>query len=395
MAFLKSFSLVNSVLFPAPRPSYDTRPPTRKKAGTLSTLILIPLGEHKFPALFVEPADPKGELLIYFHGNAVDVGYIHDVLIDLSSKLRVYVLALEYPGYGMCPHYGHIAPSEASIDRFAEAAWNFAIRQLRFDPGEIILFGRSIGTGPAARLASVACSKKQNPGALILQSPYTSIKGLVRGFGSIGKFGSILMLQRWDTQNAIKDMLVPVLILHGDLDTLISLSNGQAIAKSRKNSKLPAWCITELFVMRGADHNRFDRNSQVVLPIQRFMRQIRGAPAAASAATASAAAASAAEVEESDGRSQSDLQSRIQYVQSQRQKFDSRASKDSGSSPKSNPIWKIGLVLFGVSMAVSEAAAGTIQSSVSGVKSAQEQLDEAEAEEQMEEAEWFRMMTIN
>merc|ERR1712037_604788 len=105
-------------------------------------------------------------------------------------------------------------------------------------------------------------------------------------------------------------------------------------------------------------------------------RQIRGAPAAASAATASAAAASA-EVKESDGRSQSDLQSRIQYVQSQRQKFDSRASKDSGSSPKSNPIWKIGLVLFGVSMAVSEAAAGTIQSSVSGVKSAQEQLDEA------------------
>ena len=356
MAFFKSFSLVNRALFPAPTPSYDATSLCVTIGGVRSTVIRIPLGGGKnvFPGVFVEPVNPQGGLLIYFHGNGADVGLVHDLMIDLASQLRVRVLAVEYPGYGICPNYGHTSPSEASIDSFAIAAWSFATEQLRFDPGEIILFGRSIGTGPAAKLASLLCSQKRNPAALILQSPYTSIKGLVRGFGGAMKVGSNFLWQRWDTQNNIKDMLAPVLILHGDRDQLIPLANGQTIARSR--AKLPAWCKTELFVQRGADHNRFDHVTHVLRPIQNFLGGCR------SVAT--------------DEISQFDLQRQIQHVRSQIQKVSvlhNAASKSCSSSASTSPIWKVGLAIFSSSMALSEASVGSLQSSVKPVKSAQEQ----------------------
>ncbi len=58
---------------------------------------------------------------------------------------------------------------------FFKAAYSFAVHGLGWNPKDVILFGRSIGTGPAARLAAdVPC------GGLILISPYTSVKDLVQ-----------------------------------------------------------------------------------------------------------------------------------------------------------------------------------------------------------------------
>ena len=359
MAFFKNFSLVNRALFPAPEPSYDALSLCVTIGGVRSTAMLIPIGSGKsvFPGVFVEPVNPQGGLLIYFHGNGADVGDVHDLLIDLASRLRVHVLAVEYPGYGICPNYGHSSPSEDAIDSFAFAAWRFVTDHLRFDPGEIILFGRSIGTGPAAKLASRLFKMKKKPAALILQSPYTSVKGLVRGFGGAMKLGSNFLLQRWDTQNNIKEMLVPVLILHGDRDQLIPLSNGQAIARSR--AKLPSWCKTELFVQRGADHNRFNHDTHVLRPIQHFVRGCRDNTAA-------------------DEISQFDLQRQILHVRSQIQKFSvlhEAASKSASSPASTSSMWKIGRAIFGASMAASEASLGSVQSSFRPVKSAQEQED--------------------
>jgi len=39
--------------------------------------------------------------LIYFHGNAEDIGHSYEFLSEISQKFRVNVLAMEYPGYGI------------------------------------------------------------------------------------------------------------------------------------------------------------------------------------------------------------------------------------------------------------------------------------------------------
>ena len=41
------------------------------------------------------------KILIYFHGNAEDIGLATDILTHIRDKMRIGVLAVEYPGYGI------------------------------------------------------------------------------------------------------------------------------------------------------------------------------------------------------------------------------------------------------------------------------------------------------
>jgi abhydrolase domain-containing protein 17 len=45
-------------------------------------------------------------------------------------------------------------PNEVSVLRNIQAAYDFAVNGLLWDPERIVFFGRSIGTGPAVALAS-------------------------------------------------------------------------------------------------------------------------------------------------------------------------------------------------------------------------------------------------
>ena len=71
-------------------------------------------------------------------------------------------------------------PHEASVTRNVETAYDFAVNALHWDPKHILLIGRSIGTGVAVKLAA-----KFECGALILVSPYTSVKDMVRTHAGI------------------------------------------------------------------------------------------------------------------------------------------------------------------------------------------------------------------
>jgi acetyl esterase/lipase len=82
----------------------------------------------------------------------------------------VHVLVPEYPGYGMAPG----SPHEISVNHNIEAAYDFAVNALEWNPERIIFFGRSIGTGPAVQMASqLEC------GGIVLVSPYTSVNHMV------------------------------------------------------------------------------------------------------------------------------------------------------------------------------------------------------------------------
>ena len=39
--------------------------------------------------------------LIYFHGNAEDLGYSYDFLFDIRQDLKINVVIMEYSGYGI------------------------------------------------------------------------------------------------------------------------------------------------------------------------------------------------------------------------------------------------------------------------------------------------------
>jgi fermentation-respiration switch protein FrsA (DUF1100 family) len=84
------------------------------------------------------------------------------------------------------------------------------------DASRIIIFGRSIGTGP-----SVLAARARLAGTCVLISPYSSIKQIVEFH-----VGSVIGLlahgaSEWDSKRLIEDVHIPTLIIHGTSDEII------------------------------------------------------------------------------------------------------------------------------------------------------------------------------
>ena len=56
--------------------------------------------EH-IPCLFLPHDEGANKLVIYFHGNAEDIGLAFELLYLFGQRMRMHVLAVEYPGYGL------------------------------------------------------------------------------------------------------------------------------------------------------------------------------------------------------------------------------------------------------------------------------------------------------
>lgn len=81
-------------------------------------------------------------------------------------------MAVEFPGYGI---YESPECNESMIKTDAEAVYSFLAQKMGFDQSKLLIIGRCIGSGPAVHLSS-----KFNPKALILISPFTSIKKAIK-----------------------------------------------------------------------------------------------------------------------------------------------------------------------------------------------------------------------
>jgi fermentation-respiration switch protein FrsA (DUF1100 family) len=80
---------------------------------------------------------------------------------------------------------------------------------MKYSFKDIILIGRSMGTGPACAIAA----EFKSIAALVLLSPYTSLKAATRSY--MGSLLSFLVRERFDNLNAVKHAKCPTLIIHG------------------------------------------------------------------------------------------------------------------------------------------------------------------------------------
>lgn len=223
---------IGNILFPAPKPTYtiDTFP---------SELIWVPKGpiidvdagtglegnsEHA-PCLLLT-YDSARFLIIYFHSNAEDLGGCRWFCHFLRDQFQVHVLAVEYPGYGVCS-----GPTSCeAIMGNAHAAMQFATQALKLPLDRIKLFGRSIGTGPTLALAA-----KFKVAGVILVTPFLSIRALFRE-----KVGPLaLMIEEWFANDEkIKAVTSPTMVIHGRKDRLIPCAHGEALYHSCPSRKL-------------------------------------------------------------------------------------------------------------------------------------------------------------
>ncbi len=162
------------------------------------------------------PAKPGRPVVMFFHGNA-------DFLAGLVGRFRGIVsdgtglVALSYRGYAGSSG----RPSETGLLVDAAAAYAFAAA--RYAPERIVPWGFSLGSGVA-----VAIAAEHPVGKLILEAPYTSVADVA---AAVFRFAPVhyLMLDKFRSDQRIRHVTAPLLIMHGDRDSTISISFGERL----------------------------------------------------------------------------------------------------------------------------------------------------------------------
>jgi len=132
---------------------------------------------YSIPAFFLRRKGAKVTIL-FSHGNAEDLGMMHSRMKEMAVSLCCNILAYDYTGYGLSIP-STCKPSEAMCYRNIDAAYNHLTNVMKIPPSEIILYGRSLGSGPSCYLAKKTADEGNSVGGLILHSPFLSIYRIV------------------------------------------------------------------------------------------------------------------------------------------------------------------------------------------------------------------------
>ena len=276
--------IVNSILFPAPDPPFYRTEQDIKANGRLvfvphvheefyqewtqdddlETQLLVNNkfdNRSKFPCYYVPYNEGSSKILMYFHGNAEDIGLCAPSLVKFSRQLKCHVICVEYPGYGVCQAE---EKSASEIKRRAFSLFMYLTKVFKYKQEDVFIYGFSIGSGPAIELAS-----RVKPGMLVCQSAYTSIKGVARDvlFLPFYFLFWLLIKERFDSISRIQHVTCPILLIHGKLDNIINFHHSEALYEEATNHKVRC----SLKLIDDIDHNYFDMQTDVIEPIKEFM----------------------------------------------------------------------------------------------------------------------------
>jgi len=175
------------------------------------------------PAPDATAAAPK-PAVIFAHGNAELID--HNIeLANAYHELGVSVLMPEYRGYGRSAG----SPSQKAIVADYVAFYDRLAAQPGVDAQRIVFHGRSLGGAVTAQLA-----EKRRPAAWVLQSTFTSVAAMARGFG-VPRF---LVRDPFEVKDVLKGYDGPVLILHGTADEIVDISHANALHAAAEGSEL-------------------------------------------------------------------------------------------------------------------------------------------------------------
>ena len=159
------------------------------------------------------PCPESSKVILYSYGNAEDVGE-NRWLFEAFHQAGVSVLGYDYPGYGLSAG----TPTERGVYAAANTAYKFLIRE-GYAPEDIVVAGRSIGSGPACYLA-----EKYPVGGLVVVSGFTTIPRVATRIG-------LFPVEPFPNIRRLGNVRCPILIIHGDEDEVIPASHGRALYK--------------------------------------------------------------------------------------------------------------------------------------------------------------------
>lgn len=175
-----------------------------------------------------------------------DLGMIYDWFREVSRHLDVNVLAYDYDGYGLSEG----APSEKGVYADIEAAFNYLTDVLSVPPDRVILYGRSLGSGPSCHLAMKQSKEGKPVRGVILQSPVMSAYRVAFHF-RFSMPGDLFC-----NIDKVPHIRSPIFIMHGRRDEVVPFWHGQELylatqpqfqadpfwVESAGESRVPGFC---------------------------------------------------------------------------------------------------------------------------------------------------------
>jgi uncharacterized protein len=181
--------------------------------------------------------DAPAARVVYFHGNGGNLSMWTDILVGLWRE-RFDVVAVDYRGYGVSSG----RPSETGLYLDADAVLAFVHDREPLQGVPLIYWGRSLGTVVAAYAASVRA-----PAGVVLEAGFPSARSVLETNPLMWAL-SWLSRYRFPTAEWMTTVRRPVLVLHGDRDSVIPYRLGQRLYASLGAPKTFA-------TIRGGDHN--------------------------------------------------------------------------------------------------------------------------------------------
>jgi fermentation-respiration switch protein FrsA (DUF1100 family) len=187
--------------------------------------------------------------VVFLHGNAQNLTS-HVLYVSWLPEAGYNVLIVDYRGYGMS--LGE--PTRRGVYEDARAAWHYARTRKDVDPERLILFGQSLGGATALALAG----REELPGlrAVVADSAFSS-------YGSIGRekilqipvlgyllwpFSPLIVSGELSAAPVVRKIApVPLLLIHGDQDTVVPYAHSQRLYEKAEVPKL-------LWTLSGGQH---------------------------------------------------------------------------------------------------------------------------------------------
>ncbi|MEF8939116.1 MAG: alpha/beta hydrolase, partial [Salinivenus sp.] len=172
------------------------------------------------------PSEVAAHTLLFFHGNAGNIsGRLESV--QQFHNLGLNVLIVDYRGYGQSTG----SPSEAGLYKDAAACWAHLTAERGIAPADIVVFGRSMGGGPATWLAT-----REPPGAMILESVFTNVPDVGAHHYSFLPVRA-LATNQFDNESRVPEIEAPTLHIHSRGDRVVPFALGRRVYEAAAEPK--------------------------------------------------------------------------------------------------------------------------------------------------------------
>jgi len=184
------------------------------------------------------PKQVSKGVVLYFHGNR-----------DNINRYAKYAVNFTRHGYEVWihdyPEYGKSTGKFTEANVYRQAAEIYKLANAKFESNNIIVYGKSLGSGIASWLAS-----KNECRHVILETPYYSMSGLLARYAPMYP-AAFMSHFKFPAGEYLKEVKAPVFIFHGNKDGVIPHWHALKLKKVLKEED-------EFITIEGAAHNNLN-----------------------------------------------------------------------------------------------------------------------------------------